>query len=312
MRLPEVEYVDDNQFDEFEENDSMDYMYKLPWKEFWKTLFSKSQKQELPEDYIPEPKLSLKEKINLWRSEKAKNRQKNLENMTLSNNNLKKCIKFGVFLTTLTAIATLVVAFPITTIALPIKVILTPCLFTLFCLSSTRTKKYIHQFQNKKDCNEKNKTSDLENNNEKEDYTQKKSNIFRKIKNKFLSRKNSMKSSQETDMMDNNTNLDSEDSIDNQANEESMDQTEGTLVQNENHQMFTLHRLARPVKIKSWNVGRVRGLGIYYIAVPIDNVNAQYFIEDEIFEKMPDEKIQTFETENQKVYVLNKKPNIFE
>ena len=94
MKLPEVEYIDD-EFDEFMENDTMDDIHKLSWKEFWKVLFSKSQKEELAEDYIPESKSSLKEKINLWRSKKNKNKQKNLENKTLPNNHLKKYIGLG-------------------------------------------------------------------------------------------------------------------------------------------------------------------------------------------------------------------------
>lgn len=296
-----------------------------------------------------EPKLSMKERFQLWRAKRNASAKKNLNFERNFMNSITKKVALACCITGLFAISTLLISI----IQMPIlwKVLLFSLSFVGFEISETKTRKVVNEF---KKINQKNNSQT-----KKENTIEKKTSIFTKIKNKLFSKRRNNVSHQEnttvnmyqpetetfventeenesnivekdmpeatseeiTEYTDEDTYNDTEeyteedayDNMEEYTDEDAYDDMEEYTEQSKsNHRKLTLHPLTRPVKIKSWNVGRVKGLGIYYIAVPIESTNAQYFIEDEIQEKMPEESFQVLETETKKVYVLNKKPNIFE
>ena len=296
-----------------------------------------------------EPKLSMKERFQLWIAKRNARVKDNLDFARNFMNSISKKVALACCITGLFAISTLFISI----IQMPIlwKVLLFSLSFVGFEISETKTRKVVNE------CKKINQMNDSQNKNE--NAIEKKTNIFTKIKNKLFYKKRNSVSRQENmeenmpeaiseeiteytdedtynnteeytdedtynnteEYTDEDTYNDTEEYTDEDTYHDTEEYTEEdayddmeeyTEQSKSNHRKITLHPLTRPVKIKSWNVGRVKGLGIYYIAVPIESINAQYFIEDEIQEKMPEESFQVLETETKKVYVLNKKPNIFE
>lgn len=241
----------------------------------------------IEEDFMPKPKLSLKERWNLWREKRRnKNKEKTSEIPTKKDLFIEKIfVGMHVLVTCIAAAGALCLS--VAAIAFLPKILLTTLFVGLTWLGESIVTKTIEEFKEIKKLYDENKTNNVEETEEKQKKKEKKSGFFKKIKNRIFKSK---KVSNET--------------------EEEYNQ-EDTIENDTDNNRFNLNKLTNPVMITSWNVGRVEGLGIYYISIPKESKNAQKFIREELKEKMPEETIQTFETEKEKVFVLNRKPNIF-
>lgn len=64
-------------------------------------------------------------------------------------------------------------------------------------------------------------------------------------------------------------------------------------------------------KIKEFGIGHDSRLGIYCVPVPKEEKTLQRFIREEYKKEYPEEKIQSFDTEKEKVMVFQNKPSMF-
>lgn len=292
MRLPEIEFEED-------------YIPEpeLSFIERWK-LRRKLKKNTISDDYISEPKLSWKEKWNLWR-EKRRNQRETVEEEMLEVPTKKDLVIQGVFigLPILLTVLSATAALCYTTVIMPLLFkILTVSLFvaSTWIWESVFTKAIKEFKEMKKSYNENkdNTQEKIKDNQNKNEKTKNKTNIFTKLKNKFK------KSKAESEVVETKK-------TDNKQEKATSEVEEKKKNNSKKLPNIKLNRLTKSVKIKDWKIQRVKGLGIYYIAVPKEDKNAQRFISAEMKDKMPEEKIQTFETEKQKVFVLSQKPNNF-
>lgn len=102
------------------------------------------------------------------------------------------------------------------------------------------------------------------------------------------------------------------------ANEEDIQLEEGNqlietpeIIEQEKILKTKLTREEKIGKIREFGIGHDSKLGIYCIPVPKEEKSLQRFIREEYKKEYPEEKIQTFETDEKKVLVLKNKPAMF-
>ena len=313
MKLPIVE---DSEFDDFDEE--LDYEPRLSLRdclysamEKLKSL-KKEKKINREEEFDCQPRLSLRERWQI-RKEQRKDYQ-NSKTKKGTNLNLDSISQVTDIILTgsimlLSVILTFLVV--ISPIALLPKTLLFALGVAMVTVSENGFTKAFHEYKNQKSCNKVERdTLDIT------ETQEPKISFFQKLKNKF-SKTHSKSDVSSNDSLEENTNtLETfDDPVDENSQllpiEEEKEKEKEKMVPKVKNSFFSkisLTRSYKPVTIKSWNVKREKGLGIYYISVPKEDKYAQIFIRQEVKSQYPEEKIQTFETEQAKVFVLSKKP----